>query len=164
MQELELRRHATRDPNADRLSPEGRSLAEDVGRASSHAYDRVFVSPAQRAAETAAWFLRGAMQQLPEHAVVPGLAGKDASGGSPEGMAAGIVRLLDRLPDGGRGLAISHTPFVERAMTGLTGGEPAPFAECEGIRVTQTEDGRIEVEEIRRAGPPGGRGPDQVPT
>jgi hypothetical protein len=34
---------------------------------------------------------------------------------------------------------------------GLTGREPAPFAECEGIRVTQTEEGGIEVEEIRRA-------------
>jgi phosphohistidine phosphatase SixA len=149
VQELELRRHATRDPNADRLSPEGRSLAEDVGRASSHAYDRVFVSPAQRAAETAAWFLRGAMQQLPEHAVVPGLAGKDASGGSPEGMAAGIVRLLDQLPDGGRGLAISHTPFVERAAFGLTGIDVEPFAECEGIVVRRDDDGSISVDELR---------------
>lgn len=149
MQELELRRHATRDPNADRLSPEGRSLAEDVGRASSHAYDRVFVSPAQRAAETAAWFLRGAMQQLPEHAVVPGLAGKDASGGSPEGMAAGIVRLLDQLPEGGRGLAISHTPFVERVAFGLTGIDVEPFAECEGIVVRRDDDGSISVDELR---------------
>jgi phosphohistidine phosphatase SixA len=151
VEQLELRRHATRDPHADRLSPQGRALAEDVGRSTTRTYDRVFVSPAQRAAETAAWFLRGAMQQLPEHAVVPGLGGKDASGGSPEGLAAGIGALLDQLPAGGVGLAISHTPFVERAAFGLTGVEVAPFRECEGILVLRHDNGSIAVEELRLA-------------
>ena len=150
MRQLELRRHAKRDPNSDRLSPPGRAQAEDVGRDSAVAYDAVFVSPAERAAETAAWIIRGSGRQLPEHAVIPGLAGKDESGGTPEGMAAGVRALLATLPEGGVGLAISHTPFVERAMTGLTGREPAPFAECEGIRVSLHEDGRLDVEEIRR--------------
>ena len=149
MRQLELRRHAKRDPNADRLSPQGRAQAEDVGRASALAYDAVFVSPAERAAETAAWIIRGSGRQLPEHAVIPGLAGKDETGGSPEGMAAGVRALLATLPEGGVGLAISHTPFVERATLGLTGREPAPFAECEGIRVLLHEDGHLEVEEIR---------------
>lgn len=163
MRRLELLRHAKRDPNEDRLSAAGRAQAEDVGRGAS-GYDAVFVSPAARAAETAAWILRGSGRQLGSHAVIDGLAGKDATGGTPEGMAAGIRALLAAVPEGGVGLAVSHTPFVERATTGLTGREPAPFAECEGIRVTQTEDGGIEVEEIRRAGPPSERGPDQVPT
>ena len=149
MRQLELRRHAKRDPNADRLSAQGRAEAEDVGRASSAPYDAVFVSPAERAAETAAWILRGSGQQLPEHDVIPGLAGKDATGGSPEGMAEGVRTLLAAVPEGGIGLAVGHTPFVERAMTGLTGREPTPFAECEGIRVTLHDDGRLEVEEIR---------------
>ncbi|HEY7762418.1 MAG TPA: hypothetical protein VIC52_05335 [Actinomycetota bacterium] len=149
MERLELRRHATRDRDADRLAPQGRTLAEDVGRTTTRTYDRVFVSPATRAAETAAWFLRGAMQQLPDHAVMPGLAGKDASGGSPEGMAAGVRALLDQLPDGGTGLAISHTPFVERAAFGLTGAEVEPFRECEGILVIRADDGSITVEELR---------------
>jgi phosphohistidine phosphatase SixA len=148
MRRLELRRHATRDPDADRLSAAGRAQAEDVGRAGVH-YDAVFVSPAERAAETAAWILRGAGQQLPDHSVIPGLAGKDATGGSPEAMAAGVRALLDQVPEGGTGLAVSHTPFVERAMVGLTGREPAPFRECEGILVT-TENDRIDVEELRR--------------
>jgi phosphohistidine phosphatase SixA len=146
---LELRRHAKRDPAADRLSAEGRAQAEDVGRAATSAYAAVFVSPADRAAETAAWILRGAGAQLPDHEVVPGLAGRDAEGGSPESMAAGVRELLDRVPEGGTGLAISHTPFVERAMGGLTGLEPTPFAECEGIVVTVDEDGRITVDELR---------------
>ena len=163
MRSLELLRHAKRDPNEDRLSAAGRAQAEDVGRGAS-GYDAVFVSPAARAAETAAWILRGSGRQLGSHGVIDGLAGKDATGGTPEGMAAGIRALLAAVPEGGVGLAVSHTPFVERAMTGLTGREPAPFAACEGIRVTQAEDGGIEVEEIRRVAPPSGRGPDQVPT
>jgi phosphohistidine phosphatase SixA len=155
MRRLELLRHAKRDPDADRLSAAGRAQAEDVGRAATAGYDAVYVSPAERAAETAAWILRGSGRQLPSHGVVQGLAGKDASGGTPEGMAEGVRALLAAVPDGGLGLAISHTPFVERAMIGLTGREPAPFAECEGILVRQTDDGRIEVEEIRRS--PGDR-------
>ena len=153
MKRLELRRHARRDPSADKLSPDGRAQAEDVGRSAARTYDLVFVSPAQRAAETAAWFLRGAGQQLPVHAVIDGLAGRDASGGSPEGMAAGVRALLDQLPDAGTGLAISHTPLVERAAFGLTGREVAPFAECEGILVTQADDGSVQVEELRIGGP-----------
>jgi phosphohistidine phosphatase SixA len=148
MRRLELRRHAERDPDADRLSAAGRAQAEDVGRTSGRRYDAVFVSPAERAAETAAWILRGAGQQLPDHSVIPGLAGKDATGGTPEAMAAGVRTLIDEVPEGGLGLAVSHTPFVERAMAGLTGREPAPFAECEGILVTSDDD-RLDVEELR---------------
>lgn len=149
MKVLELRRHAIRDQDVDRLSAAGRAQAEDAGRSSGVTYDAVFVSPAQRAAETAAWFLRGAGQRLPEHAVIPGLAGKDASGGSPEGMAAGVRALLDRLCDDERGLAISHTPLVERAAFGLSGREILPLAECEGILVTLSDDGTIDVAELR---------------
>jgi phosphohistidine phosphatase SixA len=155
MERIELRRHAPRDPVADRLSATGRALAEDVGRGQAGVtYDVVYVSPAQRAAETAAWFLRGAGTQLPGHAVVPGLGGRDATGGSPEGMAAGIRALFDQMPEGGRALAISHTPLVERAAAGLTGRTVAPMRECEGLLITRDDDGRIEVEEIRLGGRP----------
>ena len=65
MERLELRRHAPRDGERDGLSDRGRALAEDVGRARGVRYDAIFVSPAARAAETAAWFLRGAGPQLP---------------------------------------------------------------------------------------------------
>jgi phosphohistidine phosphatase SixA len=146
MKTLELLRHAPRDPDEDRLSPAGRARAEDVGRSRGGGYVAVFVSPARRAAETAAWFLRGAKVPLPEHAVVPGLAGQ--GGGSPEAMAALVRSLLDELPEG-RGLAISHTPFVERAAFGLTGEEVEPMRECEGILVAQDDDGEITVTELR---------------
>jgi phosphohistidine phosphatase SixA len=149
VRQLELRRHARRDPSADRLSAEGRAQAEDIGRTSTAAYDVVFVSPAARAAETAAWILRGSGGQLPAHDVVAGLAGKDRTGGSPEGMAAGIEELLRRIPEGGRGLAVSHTPFVERAALGLTGRDIDPIAECEGLLITRHDDGSLEVLELR---------------
>lgn len=149
MRQLELRRHARRDPSADRLSAAGRAQAEDVGRASTDEYVVVFVSPAERAAETAAWILRGAGQQLPHHEVIPGLGGQDASGGSPEGMAAGVRALLTRVPEGGRGLAVSHTPLVERAAEGLTGDVVAPMGECEGLLLTSDGPGTITVEELR---------------
>lgn len=149
MRQIEVRRHAKRDPNRDALSPAGRAQAEDVGRESARGYDAVFVSPAERAAETAAWIVRGSGRQLPEHGVIPGLAGKDETGGSAEGMAVGVQALLASVPEGAVGLAVSHTPFVERAMTGLTGRDPKPFAECEGIRVTMQDDGSLDVEEIR---------------
>jgi len=149
MKTLELLRHAPRDPDADRLSAAGRARAEDVGRSrSGGAYVAVFVSSAQRAAETAAWFLRGAHLPLPEHAVVPGLSGQGPGGGSPEAMATLVRSLLDRMPEG-RGLAISHTPFVERAALGLTGEEVEPMRECEGILVAADDEGGITVTELR---------------
>jgi hypothetical protein len=79
---------------------------------------------------------------------VPGLGDKDATGGSAEGMAAGVRALLDQLPEDARGLAISHTPLVERAARGL-GHEIEPLAECEGILVTADGDGDLTIEELR---------------
>ena len=81
--------------------------------------------------------------------MIPGLAGQDASGGSPEGMAAGVRALLDQIPDGATALAISHTPLVERAAFGLTGRPVEPMAECEGILVSVDDAGTISVDELR---------------
>lgn len=149
MRVLELRRHARRDPSADRLSAEGRAQAEDLGRASSGRFDVVFTSPAQRAAETVAWMLRGMHAQLPaDHAIVPGLAGRDTDG-SPVQLGRVVAELLEAVPDGGRGLAIGHTPIVERATEALTGLAIEPLGECEGVRLTRGEDGSIRVEELR---------------
>jgi len=110
----------------------------------------VYVSPARRAAETAAWFLRGAGVQLTEHAVIPGLAGQGASGGSPEGMAAGLRALFDQMDDGWVALAVSHTPLVERTAFGLVGLEVEPMVELEGLLIEQRDDGQIDVSELRR--------------
>jgi phosphohistidine phosphatase SixA len=147
---LEVRRHAKRDPAADRLSAAGRAQAEDLGRDLDGTYDVVFISPAQRAAETVAWMLRGRGEQLPPHAVIPGLAGKD-NDGSPLAMAGVLAGLLDAVPDGGRGLAVSHMPLIERGVLGLTAREIEPLAECEGVLLTKADDdAAVQVEELRR--------------
>jgi len=149
MRTLEVRRHAKRDPAADRLSVAGRAQAEDVGRALAATYDVVFVSPAQRAAETVAWMLRGVGAQLPPHAVVPGLAAQD-NDGSPLAMAGVLSALLDAVPEDGRGLAVSHTPLIERGVLGLVAREVAPLGECEGIVLTREgEEASPQVQEIR---------------
>jgi phosphohistidine phosphatase SixA len=146
---LEVRRHANRDPAADRLSAAGRAQAEDVGRTLDGTYDVIFVSPAQRAAETVAWMLRGRFAQLPPHAVVPGLSAKD-SDGSPLAMAGVLSALLDAVPEGGRGLAISHTPLIERGVLGLSAREIEPLGECEGVLLSKKDDDyAIELEELR---------------
>jgi phosphohistidine phosphatase SixA len=149
MKSLELYRHARRDPDADRLSEQGRTQAEDLGRSLSGRFDAVFVSPAQRAAETVAWILRGMHAALPpDHAVVPGLAGKGTDG-SPTQLGAVVASILEEVPEGGRALAVSHTPILEKAVLGLTGREIGPLGECEGVRIT-LDVGGIRVEELRR--------------
>jgi hypothetical protein len=68
-------------------------------------------------------------------------------------MAAGVRALLERVPEGGTGLAISHTPLVERAGLGLRGSRPEPMSECEGLLITLRDDGSIGLEELRLDAP-----------
>jgi phosphohistidine phosphatase SixA len=144
LKQLDLYRHAQRDPNADKLSPEGIARAEDVGRSMPRDYAVVFISPKKRAAETVAWLLRGSGQQLPPHSIVEGLAG------SPDEIVAVVDGLFAEIPDGGKALAVGHTPLVEEAALGLTGTVVQPLAECEGIRLIRDEDGTTTLEELRR--------------
>jgi hypothetical protein len=81
--------------------------------------------------------------------VVPGLAAKD-NDGSPLAMAGVLSALLDAVPDRGRGLAVSHTPLIERAVLGLAALEIEPLGECEGVVLTRAgDDEAVEVREIR---------------
>ena len=177
MRNVELRRHAPRDPDADRLSPEGQRLALEVGRNLPGGYGGAFSSPAKRAAETVAWVLRGLGQPLPEHhGVVEGLASsaeqrwrtaaKSAGAGriddfrrvDPElvdseapRLAAAVREILSSIPDGTRALAVGHSPLIEVAVYGLTGTVVDPLAECDGVLIEE-ESGAVRVaEEYRRA-------------
>ena len=143
MRTLELRRHAPRDGNEDRLSPEGQALAQETGRNLPGGYVAMWCSPAKRAAETIAWFLRGLGQQLPhEHGVVTGLAS--------EQVADTVRRLIDSIPDGGRGLAVGHTPLIETAARELTGTAVQPLRECEGVAIEERDGTLRLVAEYRR--------------
>jgi broad specificity phosphatase PhoE len=174
MRSIELRRHADRSKDADALSPEGRVQAEDVGRTLPIDYDFIFVSPAKRAAETVAWFLRASTQALPPHAVVPGLgsevedrwraASKAAGAGrldallgedpalvnEESGRLAGVVReLFERVPPGGRALAVGHSPLIEAAVYGLMQMIVEPLGTCEGVLLTLDDAGKLRLEELR---------------
>ena len=143
MRTLELRRHAPREPDDDRLSREGQALAQETGRNLPGGYIAIWCSPARRAAETVAWFLRGLGQQLPqEHGVVAGLASENAT--------EAVRNLLASVPEGGRGLAVGHTPLIETAVAELTGTAIEPLLECEGVAVEEDEGAVRVVAQYRR--------------
>ena len=52
--------------------------------------------------------------------------------------------MLTQVPEDGRGLAVSHTPLIERAVESLTGSGIEPLAECEGV-VLEERDGEIRL-------------------
>ena len=140
MKSLELRRHAPRDPEVDRLSKDGQALALHIGKNLPGGYVALFTSPAKRAAETAAYFMRALGQQLPQiHGVSDDLASDD-----PERLARGVNQILEAIPDGGRGLAVGHTPLLETAVRELTGERIAPLKECEGV-LLEEENGTIRL-------------------
>lgn len=148
MRTLELRRHAPRDPDADRLSKDGQALALHVGKDLPGGYVALFTSPANRAAETAAYFLRAMGAQLPQiHGVSEELASQD-----PERLAEGVRSMLSEIPDGGRGLAIGHTPLIEWAVHALTGEKIGSLRECEGVALEQEEERIRLAEEYRMEG------------
>ena len=165
-------RHAAREKDADALSPEGRVQAEDVGRTLRTDFAMIFVSPAHRTAETVAWLLRGSGQKLPSHSVTPALATQEedrwraaakAAGssrvdairavdpdlvtGEVERLGRGAEELFDRVPDGGRALAVGHSPLIEAAVFGLTGVVLEPLAECQGLTITRNNEGKYEIGE-----------------
>lgn len=176
MRALEVRRHAPRDKEEDRLTPEGQQLAEEVGRNLPGGYSVIYTSPAKRAAETVAWFLKGLGQPLPEdHGVSEGLGSPVEDRWKAAAKAAGSSRmdrvevvdrdlveqesrrlgeatrqLLASVPDDARGLAVGHSPLIEAAVYGLTGSLIEPLSECEGVLL---EEHGVEVrltQEYRR--------------
>jgi len=136
--------------SADRLSLQGRAQAVEVGRSLAGGYAVVFVSPARRAAETAVGFLTGAGEPDAELEVISGLGG-DGTDGSPVQLGAVVAGLLARIPEGARGLAVGHTPLIEKATEGLTGRVVEPLGECEGVLLTE-DGGELRTEELRLHG------------
>lgn len=176
MRALELRRHAPREKEADRLTPEGQRLAEEVGKSLPGGYAAIFSSPAKRAAETVAWFLKGLGQPLPEHhAVVEGLASPAEDRWRASAKQAGTSRIdelgridgdlveeesvrlgdavrtmLASVPEGSRGLGVGHSPLIEAAVYGSTGTVIEPLDECEGVLLEEDGEAVRLAEEYRR--------------
>ncbi len=175
MRSVELRRHSHREGGAAHLSRLGRQMAEHVGR-SAPPFDRVLTSPVPRAVETAE-----AMGQRID-ARDPALATLDASAESALGpvvtwaeVALGFVRLppvarngallaevFERLaaslPEGGRGLVVSHSVVVELGAVAAFPSAPTvswgPLAGyLEGVRLVHDGSRFVSAELLRVGGP-----------
>lgn len=156
---VELRRHTASD--GDILSEEGVRAALEIGRQLTGPYALLVSSGAQRATQTLACFAcmlaepvtggviveprlrsgvenrwRAAYQTAGSGELValrdadPELVGEDS-----EYLADGLRRILDRLPEGGRALAVGHSPSNEAAVFGLTGELVAPMSKGAGVVV-----------------------------
>jgi broad specificity phosphatase PhoE len=166
---VELRRHT--DNDGDVLSPDGVVAALRLGAGLAGGYRVAVSTGAQRATQTVGCLLAALGQPVPDGVVVePGLrseredrwraVAKEADGGDLEAMravdpgfvdeeaaalGAALGRVLDRLADGQRALAVGHSPTNEAAVLGLTGDLVAPLAKGAGILVAE-DKGSFQVE------------------
>ncbi len=163
--EIELWRHT--DADGDVLSAEGVAAALEIGSHLRGGYHFAVSTGAQRATQTLACFLAALGEHVPGGVVVEsGLRSqvedrwraayrKAGSGGlgalgaadpelveaDSERLGAALRRVLDWLPDGGRALAVGHSPTNEAAILGLTGETAAPLAKGAGILVVADDHG-----------------------
>jgi broad specificity phosphatase PhoE len=161
---VELRRHT--DNDGDALTPEGVRAAVEIGPRLHGDYELLVSSGMQRATQTLACFLAGLGQRVPGGVIVehglrtesegrwreiyeqtgkPGLESFRAA--DPEFVAAeqgrlgaALSRIFTALSDGGRALAVGHSPTNEAAAFALTGQPIAPLAKGAGVLVVL--DGR----------------------
>lgn len=166
---VELRRHT--DSDGDTLTDEGVRAALEIGRRLTGGYQLLVSSGAQRATQTLACFacmLRepvagGAMVEAGlrsrlenrwraayQHAGssdLPALRDADPELVREDStvLGAALRRVLERLPEGARALAVGHSPTNEAAVLGFTGSIIEPMAKGAGVLVVAEHDhARIE--------------------
>jgi hypothetical protein len=168
---VELRRHT--DNDGDALSDDGVAAALRLGAGLAGGYRVAVSTGAQRATQTVGCLLAALGQRVPDGVVVePGLRSeredrwrtisKEADGGGlaalrsvdpgfvaeeASALGAALGRVLDRLGDGDRALAVGHSPTNEAAVLGLTGELVAPLAKGAGVLVTE-DAGSYRVEPL----------------
>lgn len=169
---VELRRHT--DNDGDVLTEDGVQAALELGRALTGPYALLVSSGAQRATQTLACFACALTEPVSGGAIVePGLrstvedrwraayqtAGSGELGAMREAdpelvredsqrLAAGLRRIIERLPEGARALAVGHSPTNEAAVFGLTGAIVVPIAKGGGVLVV-AEAGAFRVDPLR---------------
>lgn len=169
MRYVELRRHT--DNNGDDLTAEGVADAEAIGREGLHPPYAAFVSSgADRATQMVTILRHAAAQDDLPISEVTGLrstvedrwraaakaAGKGATLEQMRGvdpdlveheerlLGAALRRIVESLPEGGRALAVGHSPTNEAAVAGLTGETVEPLAKGAGVLLVEDE-GRFRV-------------------
>lgn len=171
---MELRRHT--DNEGDRLTPAGVADAESIGRDGLHPPYAAFVSTgAARATQmvqilrhaagqddvpiTVATGLRSSVEDRWREAAA--MEGKDADVEAmraidpdlveQESMVLGsaLRRVVESLPEGGRALAVGHSPTNEAAILGLTGRVVPPLGKGAGVLLLE-DGGDYRVEPLDR--------------
>jgi broad specificity phosphatase PhoE len=171
---VELRRHT--DNDGDALTEEGVQAALEIGQQLAGGYALLVSTGAQRATQTLACFACALREPVPGGAVVepelrsrvehrwreayhragsgdlaalrdadPELVKEDSAV-----LGAALRRVLERLPEGGRALAVGHSPTNEAAVLGLTGEIIAPMVKGAGVLVVAEGD-EARVEPLRPA-------------
>jgi phosphohistidine phosphatase SixA len=158
MRYVELRRHT--DNDGDRLTSQGVSEAERIGRDALHPPYAAFVSTGARRATqmveilrhaagqddvaiTQATGMRSAVEDRWRAAAKAAGTGADLAamrGVDPDlvdrdsrVLGSSLREIVDALPEGGRALVVGHTPTNEAAVLGLTGRVVPPLSKGEGI-------------------------------
>jgi broad specificity phosphatase PhoE len=168
---VELRRHT--DSDGDVLTEDGVRAALEIGRRLAGPYALLVSSGAQRATQTLACFACVLARPVSGGVIVeprlrsdvedrwraayqtagsgelsalreadPELAREDS-----ERLADGLRRIIERLSDGGRDLAVGHSPANEAAVFGLSGQLVAPISKGAGVLVVADGD-RARVEPL----------------
>ena len=166
---VELRRHT--DNDGDALSDEGIRAALEIGQRLAGGYALLVSTGAQRATQTLACFACMLRDPVPGGTVVEaGLrseveerwrdAYKRAGSGDLEALrkadpelmeketvvlGAALGRVLERLSEGEKALAVGHSPTNEAAVLGLTGSVVEPMSKGAGVLVVAEGD-RTRVE------------------
>ena len=166
---VELRRHT--DNDGDALSEDGIRAALEIGQRLAGGYALLVSTGAQRATQTLACFACMLREPVPGGVVVEaGLrseveerwrdAYKRAGSGDLEALrkadpelmeketvvlGAALGRVLERLSEGEKALAVGHSPTNEAAVLGLTGSVVEPMSKGAGVLVVAEGD-RTRVE------------------
>jgi broad specificity phosphatase PhoE len=156
---VELRRHTENE--GDVLTHDGVRAALEIGTRLDGDYTVLVSSGMQRATQTLACFLAGFGSFVPGGVIVePGLRTESegrwreiyAQTGEPDlaafraadpafveaeeaRLGAALARIFAALPEGGRALAVGHSPTNEAAVFALTGQEIQAMAKGEGVLV-----------------------------
>ena len=168
---VELRRHT--DNDGDALTEEGVRAALEIGQTLAGGYTLLVSTGAQRATQTLACFAAMLREPIPAGAVVePGLRSRvedrwrEAYQRAGRGdlatlrdadpelvkhdsalLGAALRRVLERLPEGGKALAVGHSPTNEAAVLGLTGEIVEPIAKGAGVLVVD-DGGQTRLEPL----------------
>jgi broad specificity phosphatase PhoE len=169
---VELRRHT--DSDGDALTEEGVRAALEIGQQLAGGYSVLVSTGAQRATQTLACFACALREPVAGGAVVEAglrsrvedrwreayrragsgdlaaLRDADSELVDEDSAVLGLAlrRVFERLHEGGKALAVGHSPTNEAAVLGLTGSIVEPIAKGAGVLVIADGD-RTWVDSIR---------------